>query len=89
MIAPAVVAKGRALDLDMFNNEAPYKLILRLKNAACIVPGACLVEGGYIAFENTAVADDVAKHVNASLPPEATIRLSGVALWDLAQFGEE
>ena len=79
-------AVGRALDLEMFNNAEPYLLINRLKKAAQVIKGAKLVEGDYLAFEDEDAAGGVAAHVNNRLPADATVRLSGPALWDLALF---
>ena len=78
-------ATGRALDLDMFNDRAPYELRRRLCQAAQRV-GARIVGDGYIALENKKMAQAVADNVNADLPKTATIKLTGAALWDLALF---
>lgn len=76
---------GRALDLDMFNDAEPYRLVRRLRQAAAKI-GVRIVGDGYVVLVDKDMAKALAKAVNDALPKGATIKLKGIALWALAPF---
>lgn len=83
----------RAFDSNTFNNDSPYNLIDRMVKACELKHIKASFEEEWILFDSLedaeALADEVMNELEVEHRGEGTVRLSGVALWEMCAWETE